>query len=437
MGFDISPAALLLSEVTGINAEKWNIIESQYISDSTKKANEFRARTGSVAIVPPRFLVFTKASETLYSAGMPTALDFGGRRKIKYEFPYRDGQTTDDLGRKGETFELNCLIFGSNYREGLRSLLRECQQPGPGVLTHPVRGDLAVAIEDFEITHTHDSRRAAILRLRFIEHSFTVSELAFTPAASQSSVKSALVAALSAVKLVNGVITEIRSNIIAARTIAQRIGSALGLYSTGYVANLQKLNKTFNSSGSSDLPTLLPVNNGGVANTNGTLAGNTFPVAGTQNDPFTGFPAVPDQQLIQALATQQAIDSTNALRDQISAIIADIESVTPFDLGETNPDLTELNSPVGALVFRQSILDLKSSAALMQRVLDTGVASSQFRIIDYTTPRLMSVREAAFAAGLRVDLSYQVELLNPALLSVNYIPKGTVLKIPVPAAGGV
>lgn len=423
MGFDVSPAALLLSELTGVNANTWEIVESQFVSNLTLRKNP--------NAVPCKFLIF--AQQGTFGAGLSVARDFGGRRKVKYVFPYRDGQTTDDLGRKAETFEINCLIFGPNYKEGLRALLRECEQPSPGVLRHPVRGDMPVGVEDFELTHEHSARRAVTVRIRFIEHSFTIDTLSEKAAGGPSSIKTALIAALNAVKLVNGVITEVRSNIAAARAIASRIGSALGLYSTNYVVNLQKLNKTFNQGGSSDLPTLLPVNEGGVANPDGTLASTTFPLVGTINDPFTGFPVPPDQNLLQAQATQQAIDATNALRLQVSAIITDLESVTPFDLGETNPDLAELLKPIGALAFRQQILDLKETAALMQSVLETGIASSQFRIIDYITPRLMTIREASFAAGLSAELSYQVEILNPSLLSVNYIPKGTTLKVPVPA----
>lgn len=422
MGFDLSPAALLVSELTGVNSDRWEIVESSFISNLTLRKNP--------NAVPAKFLIF--AERGLYGAGLSNALDSGGRRKVKFVFPYRDGQTTDDLGRKAETFEINCLIFGVQYKEGLRALLRECEQPSPGVLRHPVRGDFPVAIEDVEITHQHDARRACAVRIRFIEHTFTLDTLSETAAGGPSSIKTALIAALNAVKLVNNVIAEVQSNIIAARTIANRIGSALGLYNTAYVANLQKMNKTFNPGTSTDLPTLLPVNEGGTANPNGTQASTVFPVVGTLNDPFSGFPPPPDQQLIQALATQQAIDETNRLRDSVSAIIADLESVTQFDLGETNPDLIQLNKPVGALVFREQILDLKRTASLMQNVLETGVASSAFRIIDYTVPRLMSVREVAFAAGLDADLSYQIELLNPAMLSVNYIAKGTSLKVPVP-----
>jgi prophage tail gpP-like protein len=42
----------------------------------------------------------------------------------------------------------------------------------------------------------------------------------------------------------------------------------------------------------------------------------------------------------------------------------------------------------------------------------------------------MSIREVAFAVGLTPDDSEQLSILNPDLLSVNYIAAGTVLKVP-------
>ncbi len=419
----LSPALLVLSEITGLNPENWDIIESSFISNLTLQRNP--------AAKPVKFLIFQSSST--YQAGMSTVSDSGGRRKVKFQFPYRDGQTTDDLGRKAETFDLDVLIYGNDYKDGLRALLAECAQPSPGVLQHPVRGQLAVAIEDYELVHTHESRKAVAIKIKFIEHTFTLTTLSeVTAGGGVSSIKTALIAALNAAKLINGVITKVQSTIIAARQIKNAINLALNGYNTNYTANLQRLNKTFNPGSSSDLPTLLPVNEGGVGTPSGGVSQETFPLSAPLNDPFNGFPPPQDQELIQAVATSQAVDQVNALRAQVSALIAALEAVTPFDIGESVNDSVAGLQPVGSLVFYQEILDLKNTALLMQDVLETGIASSRARIVKYTVPRVMSIREAAFAAGLSADLSYQIELLNPFLLSSNYIAAGTVLEIPVP-----
>ncbi len=42
-----------------------------------------------------------------YNGAVARVVDKGGRRKAKIGFPYVDGQTTDDLGRKAENFEVD------------------------------------------------------------------------------------------------------------------------------------------------------------------------------------------------------------------------------------------------------------------------------------------------------------------------------------------
>jgi hypothetical protein len=64
-------------------------------------------------------------------------------------------------------------------------------------------------------------------------------------------------------------------------------------------------------------------------------------------------------------------------------------------------------------------------------VLEAGLSSSRARVILYTVPRTMSVREAAFLNGLTPNQCADVELMNPELDIVNFIPAGTVLQIPV------
>ena len=71
--------------------------------------------------------------------------DAGGRRKVKYQYPYRDGQTTDDLGRKPGSFTMEIVIHGLRYMRGLAALEREFDKPTPGTLIHPIRGQMTVA----------------------------------------------------------------------------------------------------------------------------------------------------------------------------------------------------------------------------------------------------------------------------------------------------
>lgn len=400
----MSPLAGLLQELTGLDPTKWDIVECNFVSNRTLEQNP--------AALGVYFNVFE--SQQVYSAGMPSISDYGGRRKVKLEFAYRDGQSTDDLGRIGETYDLVCLFYGNSYKQALKIFLKECNQPSPGILTHPVRGNQVVGLDTYEIVHQSESNKAALVRVRFIEHNFSVGDLNANSPIGDNTVKSALVAALSGVKLIDKVLTKVESYFIAARTISNQLTAALTGYKGGYYRNLQRINITYNSGTSSDLPTLLPVNSGGVANSDGSLASDTFPVVKTPTDPFTGFPSA-DQQ-IQPVATIEALNQVNALREEVQAIIVALEA-----------------TPEGVFEFYQEILDLKETAVLMQQAFEAGIASSQSQIVEYQVPRLMSIREVAFAVGLSVDNSFQIELLNPEIESCNYIPKGTVLQVPTAA----
>lgn len=393
----ISPIAALLGELTGRNGDEWDIVECTFVSNQTLRMTP-NAK-------PLRLLVFETPEP--FGAGLSTISDTGGRRKVKIQFPYRDGQTTDDLGRKPDTFDVNVLFHGAQYKQALERLLREANQPSPGVLRHPVRGDQPCAFEDYEITHSCAIRKAATVRLRFIEHTFTIDRVDKESPRSVSSIKTALNAALDGIKTVDKLITKVRSSVFAAQQFRNQILAVAAIFKSDYTLNLQKLNRTFNPGTSVDLPALYPVQ--------GANPSNTFPTLLAPNDPFQGVPLAGDTALLTAVASQQAVDDTNKLRDQAESMIT---------------SLSEAEDGSGALEFRDDILGLKSASIMMQDVLEAGLQSSRFRILSYTVPRVMSVREVAFAVGLDVQRSFEIELLNPTLLSCNYVAKGTVLKVP-------
>ncbi len=357
-----------------------------------------------------RFHVFESASE--YSAGLSQIVDNGGRRKVKYAFPYRDGQTTDDLGRKAETFSMNIVLHGHNYLIGLRQLMNEFNKPTPGDLLHPVRGKMTVAIEDVQLTHGSEQRKAVALNVTFIEHNFTIGEFRSD---LDSTVKKALSNALSTFTKINNALDKIQNSVQMTnnqRAIALRL---LNAYKSGVALLLKRMNSTFNGGSSADIPTLLPVNNGGVE------AGGNFTTVISPSDPFAQVPVADLTGDSSTVAVPQLEKETNKLREDLDVLIDNMENASvPGD-----PNF------IGALEFYDEILGLKETAVLMQDVLEKGISSSQSRILKYTLPRIMSIREVAYANGLSPNDGDQIESLNPGLLSMNYIEQGTVLKIPV------
>lgn len=350
-------------------------------------------------------------SKTSYQAALPRMNDTTGRRKVKYSFPYRDGQTTDDLGRKPQGFEVEVLIHGKRYQEGLFALLAEFNKPTPGVLVHPIRGRIQAVVEDVSISHSSEQRQACMMKITFSEHNFSIGELGLE---QKDTTKSALSKALAAFQKIQAIVTNVEGAINFTRTIKNRIKQSLEEYSFRFGTTMTNMNATFNQGSSTDIPSLLPVNQGGTFNSDGTVTSELFVTSRSVSDPFN---SVPVDQLTPETATALAVDEitkqVSALREEAAALINDIQ-----DSG-------------GALELYDDIIQIRQTVVLMQDVLEVGVKSSNAQVLDYLTPRDMSIREVAFANGISVEEVQQIDLLNPSLESVNFIAKGTRMRIPL------
>lgn len=398
----ISGTTGVLLDFAGKDPALWDIVEGSFLSDASKKAGK----------QPVIFHVFV--SKVAYGGAVARISDKGGRRKVKYSYPYLDGQTTDDLGRKPGGYDFDILLYGARYKEGLNALIAEVDVPGPGTLRHPVRGDIRCVMEDYELLHQSDTKKAVSIRLMLIEHNFTIGKISeqFKPV---KDVKSTLSNALAALKTISAVIDKVSSYQLFAQSFIRQINGLLSSYQNIFGGLLQSFNITFNAGSSTDLPSLLPVNEGG----NGVAPGQAgiFPTAatpGTGSDAFTGI-NLPTSTTPTSVAAQQAIDQVNAARAQCETII---ELLSSGAGGQ------------GALDFYDQILSLKVGAIALQEALEAGIQSSNAIVVPYTTPRLMSIREVAFATGLTPDDSDQLEQLNPGILSYNFIPQGTVVLVP-------
>jgi hypothetical protein len=156
------------------------------------------------------------------------------------------------------------------------------------------------------------------------------------------------------------------------------------------------------------------VNQGGTGSPG---SGTNFPLVASPTDPFAAVPQdLVDAQTLLALAVEQLQKEVAALRTDVNTII---------DL------LSASANGAGALEFYEEILDLKDSAIQMQAVLETGIASSQARIIEYVTPQIMSLREVAFANGISLERVSELDQLNTFLQSTNFIEAGVSLRVPV------
>lgn len=386
----VGSAAGLLSNFAGGDPSEWDIQEASY-NDVV-------------------FHVFESKQD--WSGGVGQVQDSGGRRKVKYSFPYRDGQTTDDLGRAADTFSINVILHGTNYLQGYARLFRELNKPQPGILVHPVRGRIRCTLEEYQITHESTQRKAMTLQLTFIEHNFDAGTIAVQEI--DRSVKSALQTALEAFAEIENLILKVRGTINFVQAVKNNLIDFINLFKNNYAQTLGRMNGTFNQGTSDDIPGLLPANLGGNLGDGGVSTGDTFPAASSPSDPFQQVPVSTVRENSSIARTVKELEEeTNARRAEINRIIRTLES--------------NLNS---SLEFNEDIINLKGTAVRLQQVLETGKASSNAFVIDYVVPRTMSIREVAFANNVNLERVNEIEELNPDLTSYNFIAKDTLMKVP-------
>lgn len=398
---DLSKAAdfsiLTQQNLTNVNAllggkdpREWDIVEASY----------------------DNVLIHIFLSKSTYQAGLPSVRDNGGRRVVDLVYPYRDGQTTDDLGRKGSVFNLDFMIFGMRYQEGLTRILQAFNNPRPAKFIHPVRGEFLVKITDYTITHQHDQRKCAHFTATFVEHNFTIGN---PRQLTDSSVKGALSAALSIFKAIDAALVTIENATLFVRGVKIALTALLNTYKATNASTLTQMNATFNTrGGSSDIPALLPTNAGGLRLPNGSLSSDNFIVVRSPSDAFSGIP-------VETL-TSEALLAT-AINNLTKQVVARREELAII--------LQAISDAGGDLELYDTIIELRTTAVLLQEVLERGAASSNAKVIDYVVPRTMSLREAAFLNGIGPNRVEELDLLNPFLLSINLVEKDTVIKVPV------
>ena len=389
---DASQAAQALKALVGEN--EWLIQEGSYqASDSA---------------TPVLFHVFE--SKTEYNAALPSITDAGGRRKVKYNYPYRDGQTTNDLGRKALVFNIDVVFHGTNYLEAFKRVLNEMDRPTPGKLVHPVMGTFQCVMEDYSITHSSEQRRALTARFVMTEHNYDIGSL--RDLGEIKTFKKTLTDATTAFSFLDDVISAVNNALNLPQLLKNSLIESIRIYSDQYGKILTKLNALFNSGGSSnDIPNLRPTNSEG-----GTSGGDTFPVT-APSDPISDVPdTVVSPITITAVAVEDVQKDIAINRDALAKLIL---------------DLSNTNQGQGALDFYDQITNLRQILILQQNTFEAGVQSSKARIVEYTVPREMSIREVAFLNGISLDTIIDIDTLNPQLESVNLIPQGTVMKIPV------
>ncbi|MEW5727716.1 MAG: DNA circularization N-terminal domain-containing protein [Pseudomonadota bacterium] len=92
-----------------------------------------------------------------------------GRRTVRHDYPQRDDAYVEDLGKKAPEFTLQVYVLGDDYIAQRDRLEDACNQPGPGTLVHPTRGEMQVVCTGCEVTESTRERRQARFSLTFVK----------------------------------------------------------------------------------------------------------------------------------------------------------------------------------------------------------------------------------------------------------------------------
>ncbi len=410
------------------------------------------------------FHVF-KSKTDGYQGALSRITDTGGRRTAKLASPYKDGQTTDDLGARGQDFDLEIILHGVTYKSAMNRLMREFNDPIPGTLYHPVRGAMRCKATDWQLVHEAVTKQAVLLRVQFTEHNYDTA--IFIDRGSIPSTKNAIQSALAALRAIGSAIAKLRqlvnfvqSSITAIRqkiqefyTLYQNLivdaASAFGLTGQDISAALS-INQGGNVAPSAAGRTAGGVNPsadpgqfgadpslsasagaGGISTSSGgfILVSTRFTTVVAPADPFANLPIGLLGDIARAAIEQRQLQRlSDVMRQMAAEIMADLDAAIESSKASSLAAIGRAAATVVTLTETKiSILEACSANASLLR---SGSANGRPKIINYTVPRDMSIREAAFLNGLTPQDGADISILNPTLDSTNEIDSGTVLLVP-------
>ena len=464
-----SPSLPALPEVPSLPSTS----PSNIFSDLSAFSNPFGAPSNGLWNISKGVYINSKYQSVIFfyssAAGQDPAQktaidqisDTGGRRVAVYEYPYIDGQVTDDLGRKGETYVFNIKFYGQNYQELLAKFFSVViDDPGPGVIVHPIMGGvlgtLPVRFKDYEFVHRYDEWNAVTIKATFIEDTTSSIRLKTNKITSpDSSLRSALQilttaqATIANAIFTAGALAKLPSAIIAA--MKQRLTNITSAFShlLGQLAATFSSNVTIQAlaaqsvSITGGIPSLT---SGSVATTPTT----TVPTTGTTASALYQLPPVfqvgfdPETQAAistqvdnfvnsNTITPQQAVYAANQIRASIAIAINEV-SGTENTVNISSVTNQSVVSPNGVGLLGNNsypiMLEYRALAVAVQDVVQECISASQPQVTYYTVPHAMSLRMVAVLNNLTPDDSNTIEALNPYISSINLVPKGTVVTVP-------
>lgn len=93
----------------------------------------------------------------------------GGRRTVVHEYPEQEKPFVEDMGRKAEVWRIAAFVIGDDYKTARNALLAALRERGPGILVHPLHGQVSVQVQDWTQRETTDLGGYASFDISFVE----------------------------------------------------------------------------------------------------------------------------------------------------------------------------------------------------------------------------------------------------------------------------
>jgi prophage DNA circulation protein len=108
-----------------------------------------------------------------------------GRRIHNHEYPKRDENFAEDMGRKTRTWQVNAYVIGEDYMARRDALMRACEQQGPGSYSDRWRGTVQAVCEQITLVETEREGRYCKFSIKFIAAGAHPSALGIASATAQ------------------------------------------------------------------------------------------------------------------------------------------------------------------------------------------------------------------------------------------------------------
>lgn len=93
----------------------------------------------------------------------------GGRRLVVHEYPQQDIPFVEDLGRKAEEIRVTAFVLGDDYKVARDALIAALREHGPGILVHPLHGQVSVVVQSWSQRESTREGGIARFEISFVE----------------------------------------------------------------------------------------------------------------------------------------------------------------------------------------------------------------------------------------------------------------------------